>query len=76
MPSRRPNAMVKVAQDTNSKEDALLRALKKLDDKLKAENFKYELERRRFFVKPGERRRMKSKAARRRRRYELAHEQS
>lgn len=61
------NAYVRIS-NVNGEAD-IIRALKKLDDQLKAENFKYELEKRRYFIPPGERRRLKSKAARARKRY-------
>lgn len=62
------NAYVKIS--STNKEPDLQKALRKLDDQLKAEDFKKELDKRRYFVPPGERRRMKSKIARARARYE------
>lgn len=64
------NAYVKLNPGNANKEGELAKALKKLDNKLKDENFKVDIERKRFFVKPGERRRLKSMAARRRARFE------
>lgn len=69
MQHKRPyNAYVRVS-NVNGESD-VIKALKKLDDQLKAENFKHELDKRRFFIPPGERRRFKQKAARARARHE------